>query len=116
MTAWAPIVRGNPEVVFTTDASLLGWGATREGIRTGGFFSEEEKGTAMEPTHINVLESKAVLFALNALGNDIYDTHIKILSDNTATVGAINIMDSSKSWDVDHIITAVWKWALPQNI
>ena len=75
MTAWTPIIRGNPEVVFTTDASLVGWGATREGTRTGGFFTEEEKGTALEPTHINVLESKAVFFALKALGDDIYDKH-----------------------------------------
>ena len=116
LDAWAPIIRNNPEVMFTTDACLSGWGATRDGFRTGGLFSTEDKVCHDEKTHINILEAKAVLFALLALGNDIHDEHILVLSDNTATVGALNKMGSSKSWGLDHIITQVWQWALDRDI
>ena len=116
MDAWAPVVRPTPGVIFTTDACLSGWGATRDGLRTGGLFSEEDKYSQDDKTHINILEAKAVLFGLQALGQDIYDEHIKILSDNTATVGALNKMGSSKSWGLDHIITEVWQWALHREI
>ena len=116
LDAWAPIIRDNPEIVFTTDASLSGWGATRDVFRTGGLFSEEDKFCNDEETHINILEAKAVLFALLALGYDIRDEHILVLSDNTATVGALNKMGSSKSWGLDHIITQVWQWALDRDI
>ena len=116
MDAWAPITRGNPEVVFTTDACLSGWGATRDEIRTGGLFSVEDKYNDQDETHINILEAKAVLFGLQALGHDLQDIHVKVLSDNTATVGALNKMGSSKSWDLDHIITTVWQWAIDRDI
>ena len=96
MDAWAPIIHGCPTTTFTSDASLSGWGATNEGHSTVGFFTKQEKSL-----HINVLESKAVLFGLRALGRDLHDAHIKILSDNTATVGAINKMGSTKSWDLN---------------
>ena len=69
MESWAPITRPNPDVVFTTDACMTGWGATRDEDRTGGLFSEEDKHTDHdEKTHINILEAKAVLFALQSLG------------------------------------------------
>ena len=64
MDAWAPVVRPTPGVIFTTDACLSGWGATRDGLRTGGLFSEEDKYSQDDKTHINILEAKAVLFGL----------------------------------------------------
>ena len=110
MEASAPIIHGCPTTTFTSDASMTGWGATGNGYSTGGFFSEQER-----LLHINVLEAKAVLFGLRSLGKDLSGTHIKILSDNTATVGAINNMGSSKSWDLNDTVFSIWDWTLEQD-
>jgi hypothetical protein len=116
MESWAPVIRANPDVVFTTDACMTGWGATRDENRTGGLFSEEDRyNEDYEETHINILEAKAVYFALQSLGRDLHDSHIKILSDNTATVGALNKMGSSKSWELDYTIQLSWEWALSRG-
>ena len=64
--------------------------------------------------HINVLESKAVLFGLQSLCK-VNNQHILIRSDNTATVGAINKMGSSKSSFLDNTVVDIWNWALENN-
>ena len=92
MSSWSLFIRDNPNLTMTSDASMSGWGACSEITQTGGLFSEAER-----EEHINVLESKAVLFALQSLHDGTEDAHIKVLSDNTATVGALNNMGSSKS-------------------
>ena len=48
-----------PDLTVETDASLLGWGAVSEGIRTGGLWSEEERAQ-----HINLLELKGGAMAV----------------------------------------------------
>ena len=110
LTSYSPIIRDNPSVIITTDASLLGWGACWDGRETGGLFSEEEKDY-----HINVLETKAVLFGLSALCGHIQNQHIKVLADNTATVGAINNMGSSKSSTLHSKIIEIWDWVLSRQ-
>ena len=110
LTSFSPIIRGNPDVILTTDASLLGWGACSNGKETGGLFSEQE-----QEHHINVLETKAVLFGISALCGHINNQHIKVLADNTATVGAINNMGSSKSVILHSNIVRVWEWVLRGN-
>jgi hypothetical protein len=107
--SFSPISRPNPTVVLKTDASLEGWGACRDSTRTGGLFSEDDMG------HINVLEIKAVMFGLNSLCSDVHDSHIKILADNTSTVGAIKNMGSSKSPELDMEAKIIWEWALTRN-
>ena len=104
---FSPILRDNPTIIITTDASLLGWEACGLGQKTGGHFLDEEKDE-----HVNILETKAVLFGLQSLCVDVNYKHIKVLVDNTATVGAINNMGSSKSVSLDRNIKAVWGWVL----
>ena len=106
----APIIRDNPSVVLKTDASLTGWGAICNGIRTGGLF------TASEIQHINVLEMKAAFFGLQALCSYMSNVHIKILADNTSTVGAINNMGSSKSQSLHQVVKDTWEWALTRGL
>ena len=77
LDSFIPICRPKPAVVITTDASMTGWGACRGHNRTGGLFDESEI------VHINVLEARAVVFGLQALCEDVYDTHIKVMADNT---------------------------------
>ena len=111
MAAQSPIMRANPQIVLTTDACSTGWGACREGVRTGGLFSGDEMDS-----HINILEAKAVLFGLKALCTDEVGNHIKILSDNSATVGALNNMGSARSPELDAAIKESWDWALRRDI
>ena len=110
LDSYSPILRENPSITISTDASSLGWGASCEGRETGGLFTEEEK-----EIHINVLESKAVLFGLKSLCGHIECKHIKVLVDNTATVGAINNMGSSKSLSLHREIKEIWDWTLEQR-
>ncbi|VDI73767.1 Hypothetical predicted protein [Mytilus galloprovincialis] len=49
-----------PSLTLFTDASTLGWGAYLEGLTISGVWSPD-----LLEEHINVLEMKAVLFALN---------------------------------------------------
>ena len=110
MDSFSPIYRGNPTIVLTTDASKRGWGAVVEGDRTGGFFGEVER-----EMHINILEAMAVLFGLQAFEERFSDSYIKLMVDNTPTVGAINNMGSSKSESLDEIIQEIWRWVLERK-
>ena len=85
MDSFAPIPRPNPSIVLNTDTSLVGWGASIAGSKTGVLFSMEES-----QQHINILELKAVLFGLKALCNKFHNIHILIQIGNTMAVAAIN--------------------------
>lgn len=84
--AKAPITRGQPDIVIETDASHLGLGYNCKtlGISAGGPWLERENNF-----HINVLELKAVYFALLSLCRDKHYFHVKVLIDNTTTVAYI---------------------------
>ena len=56
-----------------------------------------------------------MLFGLRALCGHINNQHINILIDNTATVGAINNMGSSKSLSLHSNIVDIWDWALSKH-
>ena len=96
--------------MLTTDASKIGWGAVVLGKRTGGFFDEDER-----QLHINILEAKAVLFGLKAFEEEFWGTYIKVMVDNTPTVGAINNMGSSKSQAFNAAIQNIWHWVLDRD-
>ena len=111
LEASSPIYRPNPTVTMSTDASLQGWGACRDLVRTGGLFSEAE----VDESHINHLEARAVGFGLAALCSDVFNTHILVLTDNTSTVGGINNMGSSKSFQLDFEVKIIWEWILTRR-
>ena len=89
---------GNFSFTITTDASTTGWGAVFKNTSTDDQFSVTE--TLMQ---INVLELKAILFGLRSLCDHIFDSQIKILSDNTTAVNCINNIENCKSVDCDKI-------------
>ena len=51
-----------PDYLLTTDASMTGWGAVLNDIKTGGVWLSEER-----LNHINLLEIKAVFLGLKSL-------------------------------------------------
>ena len=67
------------------DASLSGWGATVDGQEAHGLWSQLEK----ETVHINVLEMRAVLLALQRFHLLLRGQNTALLMDNTAALAYI---------------------------
>ena len=72
----------------------------------GGQWTQEES-----EDHINQLEIRAVRFALAACYDDVHDLHIRIFSDNSTTVSALNHQGSVRSKACDKEAHIVWQWA-----
>lgn len=93
-----------------TDASLSGWGASFETQKTGGRWSVAESSN-----HINILEIKAVKYALFSLCQNLRDVHICIRSDSATAVAYIN----NKGGSVMPLFLeakAIWLWCSSRNI
>ena len=95
-----------------TDSSLMGWGALTAGKekQTKGLWTEEEKRY-----HINYLELLAVFLGLKALLNQVTDSHITIMTDNTTTVSCLNKM-GSKSAVLNDLTRTLWKWCAERKL
>ena len=71
--------------VVTTDASLVGWGATHEGRTVNGTWSPQ-----MRLAHINCLELLAVSLALKHFLPFLKGQHVLVRTDNTTVVAYVN--------------------------
>ena len=98
--------------VIYTDASREGWGAYDGTLRTKGHWTTTE----WDMSNINVLELKAVHFALLSLCSHDRGLHIKIMIDNTTAIAYINHMGGSKSHLCQQITRDIWSWAETNDI
>ena len=106
------LITTKPDLILTTDASLLGWGAVSNEKETEGHWHLEEKSL-----HINVLEMKAVMLGQQALCKDANNVHICLKSDNTtATVSYINSMGGVKSEICITMALQIWEWCIARQI
>ena len=105
------LVISKPDLVLTTDASLLGWGAVFDKQETGGQWSSVEN-----KFHINYLEMKAILLGLQSLCNNAHNTHICVQSDNTTAVSYINAMGGVKSENCHDMALQIWEWCITKQI
>lgn len=71
------------------DASKSGCGTIFDKETTGGHFALDES-----LLHTDVLKLKAVLFEIKSLHSHLRQTHLKVVSDNTTALCAINNMSS----------------------
>ena len=110
-TSYNTIIQPNADIVLETDASNTGWGAVLKSVSVHGHWTDTEK-----KLHINALELKSVFYALKTIGKDIKDSHVKILSDNTTAVFAINNMGTSHSSNCNKIAFEIWDLARKQNL
>ena len=94
-----------PSLVVTTDASLAGWGATFNGNEAGGRWAQEEEGE-----HINVLELRAILLAIQSFFKDKDSLEVLIKSDNTTAVSYVNKMGGSRSNECESVASEIWKF------
>ena len=112
-TLFKPIHVGEPALVIYTDASLEGWGChiSSLDISCGGRWTDQEKGN-----HINYLEVKAVYLAILANCKNMNGQHIRIMSDNTTTVAAINKHGSIRSKKISQLSRLIWLFAIDREL
>ena len=87
---YKPISHGKYDLLITTEASSLGWGAVCNDVRTGGHW------TAIEAIqHINYLEMLAIFLGLKTFAREHQNIHIRAMTDNTTAISVLNQMGKS---------------------
>jgi hypothetical protein len=97
------------DMTISTDASLLGWGATWPGTTIGGrWLPTEAKG------HINLLELKAAHLALQAFFRTYTPTprHILLQMDNSTAVAYVNKRGGTRSYSLSTEALKLWALVL----
>jgi hypothetical protein len=100
-----------PVLVITTDASLEGWGAHSGGVSTGGRWKDSER-----TDHINVLELRAILLALQAFANHVGTGFIQLFSDNTTAIAYVNKLGGVRSLGCYTVANEIWDWAEARHV
>lgn len=106
-----PINRGKPDLLYTTDASNVGWGGIYLDQVVSGLWSETEK-----EEHINVKEMLAVKFALQIFAKEIKNKHIRLRVDNMVTLHVINNMGTCKNDELNLIAKQIWIFAYERGL
>lgn len=96
---------------ITTDSSLVGWGAWTENEATGGTW-----GPSDSHLHINALELKAILLAVQHFAANCSNTTIAIRTDNTNAMHCINNFGSIRSPVLNSLTRTLWAWAFTRNL
>jgi hypothetical protein len=80
MSAWngRSLLKRDLDLVIDSDASLIGWGATCQGQRTGGPWSHQES-----QMHINCLELLAATLAIQTFTKGRTQISVLLRIDNT---------------------------------
>lgn len=80
------------QIVITTDASLLGWGAHLGSHMTQGHWSLQEQSLS-----INILKLRAVYLALLSFKRHVLGRDVLILTDNISAKAHINRLGGTRS-------------------
>ena len=107
----SPIHPPATEMVITSDASKMGWGATFGNLSTNGRWSKQESGL-----HINVLELKATFLAIQAFLKNQSNLAVKLRLDNTTAVTYVNNQGGTRSPSLTLLTVELWNWCLQRNI
>src|SRR6185437_1507336 len=99
-----------PTTTLYTDASISGWGVSRENCVIHGRWSKQE-----QQHHINILELTAILFAIKTF-KDIRDQMVMIRTDNTTCVAYINHQGGTVSQMLSTTAEEIWNLCLERNI
>ena len=107
----SPIQPPATEMMITSDASKMGWGATCGNLSTNGRWSNQES-----LLHINVLELKATFLAVQAFLKHQSNLSVKLRLDNTTAIAYINNQGGTRSPSLTSLTLELWNWCLPQSI
>ena len=105
------VITQDSDLTMETDASMLGWGAVCQGIRTGGLWSQAERRS-----HINYLELLAAWFGVRAFARDKRNIHIHLKMDNSTAVFYVNRMGGTRSPVLSNLAIQLWQWCLERNL
>ena len=105
-SAYAPIIRENPDIILESDSSDIGWG--------GCFGDKNETGGSWTKSEIdrknNYLELKAACFTILCFCKNMKNKHILIKSDNTTAVAYLN-NQGGRIFKLNVLANEVWSWA-----
>ena len=106
---WPPLQLPAFDMTISTDASLLGWGATWPGTTIGGRWLPAEANS-----HINLLELKAALLALQAFFRTYTPTprHILLQMDNSTALAYVNKREGTRSYGLSTEALKLWALVL----
>ena len=95
-----------------TDASSYGWGATlfqagKYFRKTGGRWLNREK-----QQHINILELRAIQFALFAFRTFITHCYVRLHCDNTTAISYINKFGGCRNTSMNYLSRKIWLWCI----
>ena len=85
----SPVHISPPQITVITDSSLIGWGAVCNDIKTGGQWGLSE---IPNDNNIDYLELKAVYLGLLSFREELSNKHVRVETDNSATVAYVNHM------------------------
>ena len=106
-----PIKLPRAERIIESDASTTGWGASCQGVQTGGPWDQREA-----QMHINWLELKAAFLALKTFAANWTNLHVLLLLDNRTTIALINKKGSPHSKLLSDLAVQLWEWCLAKGI
>lgn len=101
----------NPDLGFFSDASLFGWGAVCDGIRSRGPWPLADK-----IRHINEVELMGALFALQIYIASSSYISVNIFLDNTTAVAYINKCGGTRSPPLSEIAAQIVSWCESRHI
>ena len=100
-----------PDIIIFTDASKKGWGAICNNVRTNGKWSLQEV-----QLHINLLELKGALLAVQSLLKNHRHMTASLNMDNSTAVSYINHKGGTRSPELTQITLELWNWCIQRNI
>ena len=101
----------SPDVQMFSDASRKSWGATLGHLQVTGSWSEAESRE-----HINVLELRAIFYALKRLEQSVKGKKVAIFSDNTTALSYIRKQGGTKSWKLFRLVEELILWAEDKEV
>ena len=110
-TASNDITPSDPDITVAADASLSGWGCVCEDDHSGGLWLPAEASF-----HINYLELKAAVFALQCFLTKIRNKHVRLLLDNSTAAACINNMGTSHSDGCNQLTLSIWQWCQDRHV
>ena len=99
-----------PDLVLYADASQEGWGAHTGNLVAGGRWTSQES-----LMHINVLELKAIYFALKCFCDE-KGKHVLIMTDNTTALAYVKHMGGVRSLECNDVAHDIWLWCEQRTI
>ena len=94
-------------VIYTTGAFRSGWGASCQGVNTGGPWTAAE-----QVHHINFLELKAAFLALQTFRSERTGISVLLLLDNNIH----KQMKGNHSYSLSDLTVEIWNWCIDCSI